>query len=115
MVYLDNYVYDVIVGEGVKSKKYAITPYTKKQAEKLGVVVKPSKTKKIDVFDKDGKLLVSVGGRKDDGTFYGDYPTYIIKHGKEVADEIRKRYKARHEQYRKKVGTPSYYADQLLW
>ena len=51
---------------------YLIKPYTKKQAEKLNVQVKPSrkKGKKIDVY-KNGKKIASIGaaGMKD-------YPTY---------------------------------------
>ena len=41
---------------------YRIKPYTKRQAKKLGVTVKPSKLKgkKIDVF-KNGKKVASVG------------------------------------------------------
>ena len=42
------------------STPYTITPYTKAQAQKLGLVVKPSnnKTKKIDVY-KNGKRIAS--------------------------------------------------------
>ena len=51
---------------------YRITDYTKQQAKKLGVEVKPSKTKgkKIDVFKK-GKKVASVGA-----IGYKDFPTY---------------------------------------
>ena len=44
---------------------YKITEYTKKQAKRLGVVVKPSSVvgKKIDVF-KNGEKIASVGGAK---------------------------------------------------
>jgi hypothetical protein len=50
---------------------YKITEYTKEQAKKLGVTVKPStnKNKKIDVF-KGGEKIASVGGAG-----YADYPT----------------------------------------
>ena len=99
---------------------YTITQYTKNQAKKLGVIVKRStnKKKKIDVFkkvkDKDGKMVLkkisSVGAIK-----YNDYPTYIKLKGKEYADKRRKLYKIRHNKNRHKVGTPSYYADKLLW
>jgi hypothetical protein len=91
---------------------YIITSYTKQQAKKLGVTVKPSKTKgkKIDVFNKDGKKLASVGALG-----YGDYPTFIRKKGKEYADSRRKMYKMRHEKDRHQRGTPGYYADKLLW
>ena len=68
---------------------YTITQYTKQQAKKLGVEVKPSrvKGKKIDVF-KNGKKVASVGA-----IGYGDYPTYIKTKGKAYADERRKAYK----------------------
>lgn len=99
---------------------YTITTYTKNQAKKLGVIVKRStnKKKKIDVFkkvkDKDGKMVLkkisSVGA-----IGYNDYPTYIKTKGKEYADKRRKLYKIRHNKNRHKVGTPSYWADKLLW
>jgi hypothetical protein len=94
---------------------YSIFPYTKSQAKKIGVEVKPSenKGKKIDVY-KDGKKVASVGA-----IGYNDYPTYMDmeKKGevsKGTADMKRAAYKARHV-YRDRVGTPAYYADQLLW
>tara|TARA_Y100001937_G_scaffold40204_1_gene57104 strand:- start:294 stop:569 length:276 start_codon:yes stop_codon:yes gene_type:complete len=90
---------------------YKITEYTKRQAKKLGVQVKPSTrgNKKIDVF-KNGERVASIGHKS-----YNDYPTYIKTHGKDYADERRKLYKIRHEKHRHKKGTPSYYADKLLW
>ena len=90
---------------------YEITDYTKQKAKQLGVSVKPStrKGKKLDVF-KENKKLVSIGQLNA-----MDYPSYIKKDGKEYADTRRKLYKARHEKTRKKVNTPSYWADQLLW
>ena len=76
----------------------------KERAKKLGVDVKAStrKHKKLDVF-KNGKKVASIGDVR-----YSDY----LQHGD--ADR-RKRYKARHEPFRHKVGTPSFYADQILW
>jgi hypothetical protein len=90
---------------------YKIKPYTKAQARKLGVQVKPSKVKgkKIDVF-KNGKKIVSVGA-----IGYNDYPTYIQKKGKKYADERRRLYKIRHNKDRKIRGSAGYYADKLLW
>lgn len=94
---------------------YRIRQRTKTRAQALGVEVKPSKVKgkKIDVF-KDGRKLASVGALG-----YADYPTYLEleKKGKVqpgTAAMRKKSYKARHTD-RKKRGTPSYYADQLLW
>jgi hypothetical protein len=91
---------------------YYITPYTKRQAKKYGVVVKPSRVsgKKIDVFDKSGKKLASIGALG-----YGDYPTFMRKKGKEYADSRRKMYKIRHQKDRHKRGTPGFWADKLLW
>lgn len=91
---------------------YRITPYTKKQAKKLGVTVKRStvKGKKIDVFNKKGEKVASVGYLG-----MGDYPTFIRKKGKEYADVRRRLYKKRHEKDRHKVGSAGYYADKLLW
>lgn len=90
---------------------YSITAYTKKQAKKIGVEVKPSKVKgkKIDVF-KNGKKVASVGA-----IGYGDYPTYLRTKGKKYADERRRLYKIRHQSNRTKVGSNGYYADKLLW
>lgn len=95
---------------------YRISTYTKQQAKKLGVQVKPSKTtgKKIDVF-KNGKKLVSVGA-----TGYKDYPTYMKlerqgKFEKGYANKRRKLYKIRHKKDRNVKGSAGYYADKLLW
>jgi len=80
-------------------------------ARKLSVSVKPSirKNKKIDVFDKEGKYVASIGALN-----YGDYPTYLLQ-DKQLAETKKRNYKKRHEKYRHIKGTPSYYADQLLW
>lgn len=90
---------------------YKIKRHTYTQAKKLGVVVKPSKLKgkKIDVFKND-KKVASVGA-----IGYSDYPTYTQTKGKKYADERRRLYKIRHQANRNKRGTPSYYADKLLW
>lgn len=95
---------------------YRITDYTKAQAKKLGVEVKPSKTKgkKIDVF-KNGKKVASVGA-----IGYKDYPTYmnLEKRGyfeKGYAKNRRKLYKIRHKKDRNVKGSAGYYADKLLW
>ena len=74
------------------------------RAKKLGVTVKEStrKHKKLDVFKK-GEKVASIGDVR-----YSDF----LQHND---PERRKRYKARHEPYRHKVGTASYYADKILW
>ena len=91
---------------------YTITPYTYQKAKRLGVTVKPSsvKGKKIDVFDKKGDKLVSIGALG-----MNDYPTWIKKMGKAFADKRRKAYKSRHEKDRHVRGTAGYYSDKLLW
>ena len=95
---------------------YQISEYSKIKAAKLGVDIKPStrKGKKIDVF-KDDKKITSIGGRKENGEFYKDYPTYVRTKGKAYADERRKLYKERHQKDRTKIGTAGYYADKILW
>lgn len=87
-------------------------PYTMAQARRLKVIVKLStrKGKKIDVYDRQGNYITSVGARG-----YLDYPTYKKLFGKAVADQRRKLYKARHEKDRKVKGSPGYFADRLLW
>jgi len=90
---------------------YRITDYTRQQAKKLGVVVKPSsvKGKKIDVF-KNGEKVASVGALG-----YSDYPTYMRTKGKAYADERRRLYKIRHAKDRNVKNSDGYYADKLLW
>jgi len=95
---------------------YKITAYTKNQAKKLGVTVKPSQTKgkKIDVF-KNGQKVASVGA-----IGYNDYPTFmdLEKRGKVpkgTAESRRKNYKSRHQKNRNIKGSKGYYADKLLW
>lgn len=77
----------------------------KSKAAKIGVTVKPStvKHKKLDVFNRDGDKVASIGDlRYSDFNLHGD-------------SERRRRYKARHEKHRHKKGTASYYADKILW
>lgn len=90
---------------------YEITEYSKIKASKLGVDIKPSKSKgkKIDVF-KEGKKITSIGA-----TGYKDYPTYVKEKGKSYADERRKLYKERHQKDRTKYGSRGWYADKILW
>ena len=80
-------------------------------AKKLGVEIKPSKLKgkKIDVF-KNGKKIASIGA-----VGYGDFATFKQFKGNEFALKRQKAYKKRHQKYRTKKGTNSYYADKILW
>lgn len=97
---------------------YDITPYTKRQAKRLGVQVKQSSNpkKKIDVY-KNNEKIASIGDIN-----YGDYPTFLqgkykgkYENSKAYANSRRNAYKLRHEKDRHIKGTPSYYSDQLLW
>ena len=74
------------------------------RAKRLGVRVEEStrKHKKLDVF-KNGRKVASIGDLR-----YSDY----LQHGDK---DRRRRYKARHEAHRHKIGSPSYYADKILW
>lgn len=90
---------------------YQILPYSYKRAKKLGVHIRPSRnqTKKIDVF-RQGKRVASVGAAG-----MNDYPTFRKTRGAAYAKLRRALYKQRHEKDRHRVGTPGYYADQILW
>lgn len=88
---------------------YKILPYTQNKAKELKVLIKPSnkKFKKIDVFTPKGEFIVSIGDSR-----YMDYPNYVLKMGKEYANERRKLYLIRHKNDTGKAG---YYAKKLLW
>ena len=90
---------------------YKITSYSKKEAKLLDVKIKPSTNpkKKIDVFDKDGKKLCSIGD-----VAYGDFPTYD-KINEADAHERRRLYHIRHAKDEKVIGSPSYFASKILW
>jgi hypothetical protein len=90
---------------------YSITKYTYKQAEKLGVKVKPSKntSKKLNVY-KDDKKIASIGA-------YGmsNFPTYTKTHGHTYAKKRRRLYKIRHEKDRHVKWSRGWLSDKLLW
>ena len=92
--------------------QYQIKQYSRDRAKQLNVKIKPSSNpkKKIDVFDKNDKFIVSIGA-----IGYMDYPTYLETSKKALADTKRKAYKARHEKDRHVKETAGYYADQILW
>tara|TARA_R110000803_G_scaffold11017_1_gene33399 strand:+ start:5730 stop:6059 length:330 start_codon:yes stop_codon:yes gene_type:complete len=103
---------------------YKIYTLQKLNATNEGVVIKSSKkkNKKVDVFDKKGKLLASIGGVYPNGKFYKDYATYVDLFGLTEAKKKMKAYIARHKKEPKekiingkKVKTPSYWADVILW
>jgi len=96
---------------------YKIKKYSYDQAKKLGVTIKPSKNKgkKIDVFNKEGEKLASVGALG-----MNDYPTFMEKEKKGqvpegTANKRRKAYKTRHESDRHKRGSNGFFADKILW
>ncbi len=90
---------------------YGITEYSKLQAKKLGVQIKPStrKDKKIDVF-KNNEKVASIGAKG-----YKDFPTYKKEKGLAFAEERRRLYKIRHDDDRHKRGSAGFYADKILW
>ena len=96
---------------------YKILPYSYKQARKLGVSIKPStnKKKKIDVFDKAGNKIASIGARG-----YFDFATYAKmemqgKFPKGYAINRRRLYKIRHSKSIDKTNKNAYFADKILW
>jgi hypothetical protein len=88
---------------------YKILPYTQKRAKELKVIIKPStnKLKKIDVFTPKGEFIASIGDIR-----YLDYPNYVLKLGKQFADERKRLYLIRHKNDTGKAG---FYAKKLLW
>ena len=91
---------------------YRIFKRQLENAKRLGVTIKPStlKGKKIDVFNKAGEKIASIGDIQ-----YNDYDIYIAKFGIKFANARRRLYKFRHESDRHKKGSAGYYADQILW
>lgn len=91
---------------------YVILPHTRTRAKQLKVIVKPSfnKNKKIDVYDKNGNFLVSIGSYG-----YMDFAYYLKYYGKEVAEERKRLYNIRHKKDRLVKGTAGYYVYQILW
>jgi hypothetical protein len=90
---------------------YKIRNYSLIKARNLGVNIKPSSRagKKLDVY-KNGKKIASIGAAG-----YLDYPNYLAKFGKAVADQKRKNYYSRHAKNLKVKGSPGYYAARILW
>jgi hypothetical protein len=89
---------------------YRIKKYSKDQAKKLGVEIKPSTAtnKKIDVF-KDGVKVATIGNIR-----YKDFPTYL-EENKELAEQRRRLYKIRHKKDLNTVNSNGWYADKILW
>jgi len=91
--------------------KYIITSRQKRNAIRIGVKIKLSNNpkKKISVY-KNGVKVADIGSIE-----YWDYDHYLNAYGKTYANERQRLYKIRHEKYRHIKGSPSYYADQILW
>ena len=92
--------------------EYQISQRQEQNATRENVIIFPSdkKNKKIDVYDSRGIYMFPIGDIK-----YKDYDIYLEEKGKEYADNRRRLYKIRHEKYRHIKGTPSYFADKILW
>jgi len=90
---------------------YIIKKYSYDQAKKLNVIIQPSnkKNKKIDIFNKDGQYITSIGN-----LFYDDYPTYL-QIDKKLAEDRRRLYKIRHEKDRKIKYSKGWFSDKILW
>ena len=64
------------------------------------------------------KKIASIGGRREDGSFYNDYSTYLKIKPLAEANALRDSYLKRHSKEPKiknNVYTASYYADKILW
>lgn len=91
---------------------YEIKDYTYEKAKLYGFIVRPSlkKNKKVDVYDKNNILLVSIGHSD-----YSDYPTYIKTHGKDYAENRRRLYRCRHKCDILVKYSAGWFAYNLLW
>ncbi len=91
---------------------YKITSYSYKKAKQLNVVIKPSEkaNKKIDIYDKNNNYICSIGAKN-----YGDYPTFLLTHTQEYANKKRQSFHSRFRRFKDKIGTPAYYALNILW
>ena len=90
---------------------YSIKSYTINKAKMYGLTVKTSmkKGKKIDVY-KDGEYMASIGSID-----FSDYPTYLITHNKEYAENRKRLYRCRHSKDNLVKMTPGWLAYNLLW
>lgn len=91
---------------------YKITQRQKRNAAALNVIIKPSnlKGKKLDVFNKEGKKIASIGS-----IGYKDYDIYLKEKGLIFANERRRLYQIRHANDRNIKNSAGYYADKILW
>jgi len=91
---------------------YKITAYSRKKAKELNVIIKKSikGQYKIDVFDKEGNYLTSIGNKN-----YFDFPTYLKEKGKEYAQNRRRLYHIRHAKDIAKEGSRGWWSSVILW
>jgi len=86
---------------------------TKKQydiADKIGVIIMPSKKKyKIDIYDGNGVYVFSVGDAK-----FNDYFSHLSK-GKDYANDRKRLYFLRHRKDAEKIGSRGWFAWKILW
>lgn len=97
----------------LREDHYKIEPEQKKNAKKLGVIIKPSKNrgKKIDIFKKIDENLIYITSIGDSN--YLDYYKYLKLYGPIYANMRKRLYNKRHKNYKK--GSKGYYAKQILW
>ncbi len=95
---------------------YRIKDIQRKNAQRLGVVIRPSSDpkKKLDVY-KNGFMVARIGDIK-----YDDYAKYLQEERKGylapgTAEKRRELYAIRHASDRIIKGTPGYYAYEILW
>lgn len=95
---------------------YRIKDRQRKNAQRLGVVIRPSNDpkKKLDVY-RQGFFIASIGAMG-----YDDFATYLQQEKKGqvppgTAEKRRELYAIRHASDRINKGTPGYYAYQILW
>lgn len=95
---------------------YRIKDRQRKNAQRLGVVIRPSsdQKKKLDVY-KGGFLIARIGDIN-----YDDYATFLQKERKAqlppgTAEKRRELYAIRHSSDRIVKGSPGYYAYEILW
>jgi hypothetical protein len=91
---------------------YTIKQRIRDNAKRIGVEIKLSKNpkKKIDVFNKEGKKLASIGDIN-----YSDYAHYIDDKGLVFANVRKKIYGIHHINDMNVKNSPGYYSKQLLW
>lgn len=91
---------------------FIIKPIHLRNAERLGVNIKPSynRKKKLDIYDFHNQYICSIGDIN-----FADYESYIRTHGRDYANFRKRMFETRHNKTRHILGTPAYYSWQILW